>query len=169
MKSIKFYLGFAALAAMALVGCSDDKMPTNTDTSLSEQNEALMRRFFEEGLNTGNLARISEMLASDFTLHNAPPNLPPGAEGLKALLGVFRSGFPDYKDTIEDVVLEGDKVVVRWTFRGTHQGEFFGVPATNKLAITHGISIFRITDGKIKDDWTEIDMLGLLQQLSATP
>jgi steroid delta-isomerase-like uncharacterized protein len=169
MKSIKFYLGCAALAAMALVACSEDKMPTNTDTSLSEQNEALVRRFFEEGLNTGNLAVIAEMLASDFTLHNAPPNLPPGSEGLKALIGAFRAGFPDYKDTIEDVIVEGDKVVVRWTFRGTHQGEFLGVPATNKLATTHGTSIFRISAGKIKDDWTNIDLLGLLQQLGATP
>ena len=163
MKSNKFHLGCAALAAMALVACSDDKMPTNT--SLSEQNETLVRRLFEEGLNTGNLALISEMLASDFTLHNAPPNLPPGAEGFKALIGAFRSAFPDYKDTIEDMIIEGDKVIVRWTFRGTHQGEFLGVPATNKLATTNGISILRITAGKIKDDWTNIDMLGLLQQL----
>jgi steroid delta-isomerase-like uncharacterized protein len=115
------------------------------------------------------MAIFDELLAPNFILHNAPPNLPPGPDGFKVLIGMFRSAFPDYKDTLEDIIAADDKVVVRWTFRGTHQGEFLGVPATNKLATTHGTSIFRISAGKIKDDWTNIDLLGLLQQLGATP
>jgi steroid delta-isomerase-like uncharacterized protein len=129
------------------------------------ENKAIIRRLFEEGLSTGDMALLDEIVAQDFTLHGAPPGLPSGREGLKLLVGMFRSAFPDYRDSIEDLVAEGDKVVVRWTFRGTHTGDFQGIPATGKHVKTTGISIFRVDDGKIKDDWTIIDMVGLLQQL----
>ena len=134
-----------------------------------EQNKALVRRFFEEGLSTGNMAVLEAMLDANFTLHGAPPMLPPGREGFKLLIGMFRSAFPDYKDTVEDLFAEGDKVVVRWTFRGTHTGEFQGVPPTQKQVTTTGISIFRVVGGKITDDWTTVDRLGLLQQIGAIP
>jgi steroid delta-isomerase-like uncharacterized protein len=133
------------------------------------ENKAIIRRFFEEGLSTGDMALLDEIVAQDFTLHGAPPGLPSGREDFKLLVGMFRSAFPDYRDSIEDLVAEGDKVVVRWTFRGTHTGDFQGIPATGKHVKTTGISIFRVHDGKIKDDWTIIDMVGLLQQLGAVP
>lgn len=135
----------------------------------SEQNKTIVRRFFDEGLSAGNMAFIEQMLDTGFTLHNAPPGLPPGPAGFKLLIGMIRSAFPDYKDTIEEVIAEGDKVVVRWTFRGTHKGDFQGIAPTHKQVTTTGISIFRIAADKITDDWTNIDMLGMLQQLGAIP
>jgi steroid delta-isomerase-like uncharacterized protein len=134
-----------------------------------EQNKTLVRRFFEEGLSTGNMAVLETMLDANFTLHGAPPMLPPGREGFKLFIGMFRTAFPDYKDTVEDLFAEGDKVVARWTFRGTHAGEFQGIPPTQKQVTTTGISIFRVVGGKITDDWTTVDMLGLLQQIGAMP
>ena len=74
-----------------------------------------------------------------------------------------------YRDTVDDLVAEGDKVVVRWTFRGTHPGEFQGVPPTGKQVTIIGISIFRIVGNKVVEDWTIIDLLGLLQQLGVIP
>jgi steroid delta-isomerase-like uncharacterized protein len=77
---------------------------------------------------------------------------------------MFRRAFPDYRDTVHDIVAEGDKVVVRWTLNGTHEGDFLGTQATGKRVTTSGISIFRLADGKITDDWTVIDMAGLMRQ-----
>jgi steroid delta-isomerase-like uncharacterized protein len=110
---------------------------------------------------------IESMLDPNFALHGAPPGLPPGREGFKILIGVFRSAFPDYRDTVERIIAEGDQVVVHWTLRGTHQGEFQGVAPTGKQVTTSGISIFRVANDKITDDWTVIDMAGLLGQLQA--
>lgn len=135
----------------------------------SEQNKTIVRRFFDEGLSAGNMVFIEQMLDAGFTFHSAPPGLPPGPAGFKLFVGMIRSAFPDYKDTIEEVIAEGDKVVVRWTFRGTHEGDFQGIAPTHKQVTTTGISIFRVAAGKITDDWTNIDMLGMLQQLGAIP
>jgi steroid delta-isomerase-like uncharacterized protein len=83
-------------------------------------------------------------------------------------LGTF-SAFPDIKRPVEDLVAAGDKVVARWTSFGTHSGEFMGVPATGRFLRTSGITIFRLEDGKIVEEWSESDMLGMLQQVGAIP
>ena len=94
--------------------------------------------------------------------------MPPGRDGLKALLSGFRAAFPDYRDLLEELVAEGDRVAARWTFRGTHQGAFQTTPATGKYVSMRGMSIFRLEDGRIVDDWTELDMLGFMRQITAT-
>jgi steroid delta-isomerase-like uncharacterized protein len=83
-------------------------------------------------------------------------------------LGTF-SAFPDLKRPVEDLVAEGDKVVARWTSIGTHEGDFMGVPPTGKRVTTSGITIFRLENGKIVEEWSESDMLGMLQQIGAIP
>jgi len=135
----------------------------------TEQNKAVVRRFFEEGLSKTNNAVFDELLDPAFSLHGAPPGLPPGPAGLKLLVGMFRTAFPDYRDTLEEVMAEGDKVVARWTFRGTQQGDFQGVRPTGKEVVMTGISIFRLAGNKITDDWTVFDLLGLMQQLGVVP
>jgi steroid delta-isomerase-like uncharacterized protein len=120
-------------------------------------------------LSKTNNAVFDELLDPTINLHGAPPGLPAGMEGFKLLAGMFRTAFPDYKDTVEDLIAEGDKVVARWSFRGTHQGDFQGVPPTGKEAAITGISVFRLINGKITDDWTIFDLLGLMQQLGAIP
>jgi steroid delta-isomerase-like uncharacterized protein len=81
----------------------------------------------------------------------------------------MRAAFPDTRMTIEDEIAEGDKVVIRWTIRGTHKGEYMGIAPTGKEVTVTGISVYRIERGKIVEDWSNNDMLGMLQQLGAIP
>ena len=131
---------------------------------MSTENKNTVRRFFEEGL-----IAFDELLDPAFILHDAPPGLPPGIEGCKVIDVMFGTAFPDYKHTIHDLIAEGDKVVARWTFHGTNEGDFQGLPPTGKKVTIPGISVFRLVDGKIMDDWTISDTFGLMQQLGAIP
>jgi steroid delta-isomerase-like uncharacterized protein len=131
----------------------------------TEDNKAIVRRFYEEVWNKGNLTVADQLLAPDVLDHTAPPGLPPGREGHKQLVTMFRTPFPDLDSTIEDQVAEGDTVVSRLRVRGTHQGEFFGVPPTSKQFTITSIDLDRIGDGKIVEHWSIADQLGLMQQL----
>ena len=134
-----------------------------------EHNKAIARQFFEEAYNTGNVALLEQLLAPVYVDEKAPPGTPRGPEGIAAVITMFRLAFPDLHFTIEDQVAEGDKVATRYTFRGTQQGELMGIPSTGKQVSIGGISIYRITDGKMQQAWIEYDMLGLLQQLGVVP
>jgi steroid delta-isomerase-like uncharacterized protein len=96
------------------------------------------------------------------------PGMPPlDLDGHRQYSEVMMTAFPDLERTIEDLVAEGDKVVARWTAKGTNTGDFNGMPATGKYATSSGITIFRIADGRIVEEWSESDLLGLMQQLTA--
>ena len=84
-------------------------------------------------------------------------------------MGAARVAFPDFHHTVEDLVAEGDKVVPRLTLRGTHQGDFQGLPPTGKQVTFSGINVMRLEDGKIVEHWSIGDTLGMLQQLGAIP
>jgi steroid delta-isomerase-like uncharacterized protein len=134
----------------------------------TEENKAIMRRIFEV-FNTGNLALAEEVLAADIVDHQAPPGIEPGLAGFKQLVTMFRSAFPDIQMTIEDIMAEGDKVVTRSTMRGTHQGEFMGIPPTGKQFTATSIDIVRFAGGKGVEHWGNSDDLGMLQQLGIIP
>ncbi len=134
-----------------------------------EENKAIERRFFEEVVNKGNLAVLDELLAPDFVDHSASPGIAPDREGYKQFFAMTHSAFPDFHSTLEDMFAEGDKVVQRFTARGTHQGEWMGIAPTGKQMTIPGIAIHRITGGKIVEDWVSMDMLGALQQLGVVP
>jgi predicted ester cyclase len=85
------------------------------------------------------------------------------------MVGMLASAFSDNEVTVDDQIAEGDKVVTRWSSKGTHSGEFFGIPATGKRVAGKGIGISRIVDGKIVEEWGESDMLGMMQQLGVIP
>ena len=108
-------------------------------------------------------------MAPTYVDQKAPPGTPSGPQGIAAVITMFRQAFPDLHFTIEDQVAEGDKVATRYTFRGTQQGELMGISPTGKQVSIGGISIYRITDGKMQQAWIEYDMLGLLQQLGVVP
>ncbi len=120
-----------------------------------EENKAIVRRYIEEVLNKGHLEVVDELFALD--MH----------EQVKQIAAIFRTGFPDLRETIEDLIAEGDIVAARWTFHGTHLGEFDDLPATGKPVTMTGMSFYHMGGGKILDDWAEWDELGLLDQLGA--
>ena len=132
---------------------------------MSEQNKAIVRRCTEEVWFKGDLEVLDELVASDYMARDGAPGQPPGRQGLKQVVAMFRDAFPDVQGSIEDIVAEGDKVVSRWTAKGTHRREYMGVAPTNKQISMTGISISRIADGKIVEDWTQEDALGVLEQL----
>ncbi len=136
---------------------------------MSAENKAILRRFFEDLFNTGNLDVADEIVATDYLNHNPAPGETPGRDGLKQFIAATRTGLPDLLFTVEDQIAEGDKVVTRWTATGTHQGEFAGIPATDKPVRITAINIHRVANGQVQEGWLNWDALGMLQQLGVMP
>jgi steroid delta-isomerase-like uncharacterized protein len=118
------------------------------------ENKALIRRVFDEALNAGELSLLDQLFADDF-VDNATPEQRPGPRGVKDYFRAVRTGFPDMRVTIDDLLAEGDKVVVRTTWRGTHLGPYEGIAPTGKTVARTMIQIFRVADGKIQEEWSE--------------
>ena len=131
-----------------------------------EENKRILRRLGEELINQGDLEPADELYSSDSVDHMPAPGQVAGPEGVKRDFARIRASFPDWHQEIEDVIAEGDKVVVRWRSTGTHSGDFMGLPATGIRASWTGVGIFRLEDGKIVERWSNWDALGLMQQLS---
>ena len=132
----------------------------------AEDNRVIVQRWIEEIWNKGNLAVADEIVAANFANYDpAGPMLEPGRSGLKKQVALYRTAFPDLQVTIEDIVSEGNKVVIRWKAHGTHRGDLMGIPATGREATLMGISINKIVNGKIVEHRTNWDVLGLMQQL----
>lgn len=123
---------------------------------MSEENKMIARRVIEEVWNEGKFEVADELIARDYVGH-MPDDEAHGPEGVKRFFSEQRLGFPDIHFTVEDQVAEGDKVVTRWSARGTHQGEFKGIPATGKQGSATGITICRIAGRKLIEAWTSLD------------
>jgi len=138
---------------------------------MSEENKAKARRLMEEAFGQGKTELIDDLLNPNFVCYdpNSEAGEVRGADTIKEEIGWFRGAFPDLTYTIEDQIAEGDKVVTRWTARGTHQGEFFGVEPTGKRLEMSGIQIDRFEGEKMVEEWPEYDLLGAMQQLGAVP
>jgi steroid delta-isomerase-like uncharacterized protein len=134
-----------------------------------ESNKLLAQRVWEEVWHQGQLSRIDDLFTTDFVRHDPGGRELQGTEQNRQFIGSLRAAFPDVHYTVEDQIAEGDKVVVRYRFRGTHLGAFQGMPPTGKQVTYTGILIYRIVDGKIAEQWTEFDLLGFLRQLGVLP
>lgn len=135
----------------------------------TEENKALTRHFYQAFWNEQNWGIVEEVIAADYLDHSLPAGLPPGREGFKLFATVYFTAFPDLQVTVEDVMAEGEKVVVRWTARGTHRGELMGIPPTGKQITVTGTEIIKVTAGKYTERWASYDQLGLLQQIGVIP
>jgi steroid delta-isomerase-like uncharacterized protein len=135
----------------------------------TEDNKAIVLRNYEE-LNKGNLGIVDELYATNYVGHTAGlPEPVRGREALKPLLAAYFTAFPDLHETPEDLIAEGDKVAIRVTYRGTHKGDFQGLPPTGRQVQFTSIDIYRLAGGKIVEQWVEFDGPGMLQQLGVIP
>jgi len=136
---------------------------------MSEENEAIVRRAFEE-VAMGDMNAVDEIIAPEFVRHDlAGGPEAHGPDGVKRLIADLRTGFPDLQTTIEDIFSDGDRVVVRFTARGTQSGPFMGIAPTGREATWSGVNIYRVSGGRIRETWQLADGLGLLRQLGAAP
>jgi steroid delta-isomerase-like uncharacterized protein len=132
-----------------------------------EDNKALYRRFVDEVFNHGRLDLLEQFLDDGYVNHDAPPNSPPGRQGVWEIVTMFRAAFPNLEISIDRQVAEGDLVCNLATTRGVHKGPLFGMPASGKMIIMTGMTMVRIANGKILESWVKNDMLGLMKQLEA--
>jgi steroid delta-isomerase-like uncharacterized protein len=136
----------------------------------SEAHKALVRRYVDELLNRQRFEEAEQLLAPDFVGHfPGVPGPVRGVAGWKQLFDGFLAAFPDYRETVDDLVADGHRVAARIAFGGTHRGDLIGLPPTGKPVTVTGMAILRIAGGRIAEQWAAVDMLGLLQQLGAIP
>ena len=136
---------------------------------MSDQNAAIIRHFADEVITRGNIDAASQFAWEDVVEQVPLPGQGPGLDGLKDVIRGMRSAFPDIVFSIEEQVSEGEKVASRFEWTGTHQGDFFGVPATGRSVRVWGVVIDRLEQGRIKETRIIMDMLGLMMQLGAFP
>lgn len=134
----------------------------------AEENKRLVRRLFEDAVNKGDLDIADELVGRTYVNHDMPAPAP-GLEGFKQIITMFRAAFPDLSVTLEEVLAEGDEVSTRGRWTGTHKGEFMNIPATGKKVTVSYIDIWRVDKGKLAENWVQMDMMGLMQQLGVVP
>lgn len=135
----------------------------------TEESKAVVRRLVAEMVNKGNTAVAEALVAEDWRSVDPVPGQEQGRKGLLGIVAKMRSAFPDLEWIVEDEVGEGDKVAVCFTMRGTHQGEYMGIPATGKRVTVRGLAIDYCAAGQCKATRMLIDNLSLLQQLGVVP
>jgi steroid delta-isomerase-like uncharacterized protein len=136
---------------------------------LTQDNSAIVRRFIEETINQGQIDAAAQFVWEDVVEQVPLPGQGPGLEGLKETLRGMRSAFPDLFFSVEEQIADGDKVLTRFEWTGTHRGEFVGIPATGRSVKVWGMVIDRLEDSRIKDTRIIMDMLGLMMQLGVFP
>ena len=131
----------------------------------AQTNAEIVQRVADEIWNRGNLPAADELFADDFINHDPNPGGVTDLEGYKRWVRRWRAAFPDYHVEVHDLIAEGDRVGVRYTVTGTHQGEFFGVPASGIGVTMKGINLYRLDQGKIVEVHHSYDLLGVGQQI----
>ena len=146
----------AGVLAVFLCGC------TSHQHLARQRNKEIIRRYFEEWGNHGDTKAADELIATNLTLRS-PPAVLRSLEEYKQGMAAFHTAFPDLHFTVEDVIAEGDKVVVHWSLRATQLGDYLGRPATGKTVSVTGMSLFRLADGKIQEitvsQWQQLGWL----------
>jgi len=134
-----------------------------------ETNKEVMSRFLEF-INTGSEELAQELISTAAVFH-VPGRAEPvkGPQGYLEVIAMMRAGFPDIQWTLEETISEGDKIAARFIMRGTHRGNFFGVPATGKKIQVQAMNFYRLSDGKFIEERGQPDLLALLQQIGAAP
>lgn len=135
----------------------------------TQENESIVTRFADNVWNDGNLDTLEELAATDISAHFSGVGEIEGREAYGDAVQLYRSAFPDFTVEIDEMLSVDDTVVVRYTVHGTHEGELMGVSPTGSDVEIGGITIVRLEDGKVVEEWNQGDMLGMLQQIGAVP
>ena len=152
---------------IVVISCSFLLAGAACASSLQEQNKALAKRAFEELLSKGKFELAEQLYAKDFVNHGIHRDI--SLEEDQAALKGWHQAFPDIAIVPEKLIAEGDLVTIYWIARGTNTGTGNGLPATGKKAEQAGITIWRIVNGKIKEEWSAFDQLSMMQQLGLLP
>lgn len=158
----KVCFALLVMALFAAVNCTQQ-------SNITAENKALVFNSLDELYNKGDLHLADKFYAAEYIWHNVSGPDVHGADGMRQHVTLVRNAFPDINIIAEDMIAEGDKVVTRWTIKGTHKGELMGIPPTDSNVTFTGILISRIADGKIVEDWENSDVLGMLQQMGVIP
>ncbi len=132
-------------------------------------NKETALKFVERVINGHDLNAIDQVLSADFVEHSAPPGFASNRAGVKEMFGAFLAAFPDMHLRIDDVIVEGDKVVMRATATGTHKGPFMGIPATNKSFSINEIHIVQVRGEQCVAHWGVVDMVAMMRQIGVMP
>jgi len=135
-----------------------------------EENKAVVKRFLD-ALNNRNVDEFDELFVEDYVLYDpgSPGGVVRGLEAVKGHTMMLVDALPDFLSTLEEMLGEGDKVVGRFTHRGTHLHDFMGIPASGRKVEVEAINIYRVADGKLVEAWGEVDTVGLMRQLGLMP
>jgi predicted ester cyclase len=144
-------------------------MSTTEDLKALERNKEVIRRFVEEVQNNKDEAAYDELVDPEFVNLSSPPGVPSDREGGKMYLWGFFNAFPDCRWPIDDMIAEGNQVVTKKTFTGTHTGDLGEIPATGKRVTLQFVDIQRVRDGRIVEHWLSMDQLSFMQQLGVIP
>jgi steroid delta-isomerase-like uncharacterized protein len=136
-----------------------------SNTDIREQNKQICKRFFDELHDKGNFDIIDELVDPHVVSHDPFPGQPEGSEGVRHTMKIFRTAFPDLRLVHNDMIAEGDKVMIKFTVTGTHKSEFMQIPATGNKIAYEEVVILRLKNGKIVEHWAVADAMALMQQL----
>jgi len=128
-------------------------------------NKELVGRFYKEVYGDWNMALVDEVVSPQFTSHDWPKGSPTGPQGFRSFYSAIRSAVPDARYEVDDLIAEGDRVVVRWRLLGTHKGDFRGIAPTGRPIALKGIAIYRVDEGKLMERWVVTDLYGLLEEI----
>jgi len=134
---------------------------------ITTANKDLVRRFYKEVYVDWNMALVDEAVSPRFISHDWPESGPTGPQAFKDYYAAIRRAVPDARYEVDDLIAEGDRVVVRWRLLGTHEGEFQGIAPTGRAITLEGIAIYRVDDGKLMERWVVSDLHGVLEQIGA--
>jgi len=132
---------------------------------IAAANKGLVRRFYKEVFAHWNMALVDQVLSPQFTSHDWPEGSSAGPQAFREFYSAIRSAVPDARYEVDDLIAEGDKVVVRWRLLGTHKGDFRGIAPTGRAITLKGIAIYRVEGGKLMERWVVSDVHGLLEEI----
>jgi predicted ester cyclase len=131
---------------------------------LAAANKALVRQFYKEVYVDWNMSRADEVLSPEFISHDWPEGGPTGPKAFRDYYSAIRAAVPDARYEVDDLIAEGDRVVVRWRLLGTHQGAFGGIAPTGRPIVLKGMAIYRVQDGKLMERWVVSDVHGAIEE-----